>query len=298
MRVFVTGATGFIGSAVVRELRSAGHEVLGLARNDERAADLTSAGVVAHRGDLSDVESLAAGARASDGAIHVAFDHGFGTTPRNVAAELDRRAIEAMAAVLEGKALVVTSGTALLPPGSVGTELGAPVPTMPRSNSEVATLAAADRGVRSSVIRLSPTVHGVGDHGFVPIMIDIARRTGVAAYIGDGMNRWPAVHRLDGARLFRLALEHGAPGSRFHAVAEEGIAMREIAETIGAALNMPVKSIAVAEAQAHFEWLAPFVGIDNPTSSAITRETLDWHPTGPGLLSDMRDNGYFVAPRD
>lgn len=129
-------------------------------------------------------------------------------------------------------------------------------------------------------------------------MIDIARRTGVAAYIGDGMNRWPAVHRLDAARLFRLALEHGAPGSRFHAVAEEGIAMREIAETIGAALNMPVKSIAVAEAQAHFEWLAPFVGIDNPTSSAITRETLDWHPTGPGLLSDMRDNGYFVAPRD
>lgn len=295
MRVFVTGATGFIGAAVVRELLAAAHTVLGLARGDAAATALAQAGVEAHRGELADTDSLAAGARACEGVIHLAFIHDFSRYEAN--AETDRQALRAMADALEGsgKPLVATSGTTVLAPGRLGTEEDAASPDGPgaiRAASEVA-LAAADRGVRASVVRLPPTVHGAGDHAFVPALIDIARRTGVAAFVGDGANRWPAVHRLDAARLFRLALEHAAPGSRLHGAAEEGIPMRAIADTIGAGLGVPVRSLTADEAGAHFDWLAGFVAIDNPTSSALTRDSLGWRPQEPGLLTDMRDSGYF-----
>ncbi len=300
MKVFVTGATGFIGSAVVKELLGAGHTVLGLARSDEGADALTQMGADVHRGSLEDADSLAAGARACDGVAHLAFNHGFGTTPIDVAAGMDRCAVEVMTSALEGtdKPFVLTSGTMLLAftfgPDHTGTEEEMPAATLPRVASEEEALAAAGRGVRSSIVRLSPTVHGAGDHGFVPMLIDIARKTGVAVYVGDGANRWPAVHRLDAARLFRLALEQAAPGTRLHGVAEEGVPMRAIAETIGAGLGVPVKSIPADEAQAHFGWLAMFVSADNPTSSARTRASLKWEPQGPELLADMRDNGHFA----
>jgi nucleoside-diphosphate-sugar epimerase len=296
MRVFVTGATGFIGAAIVRELLAAGHEVLGLARSGAAADTLTRLGVEAHRGDLSDTESLIAGARASDGAIHTAFIHDFSAYA--AAAETDRRAVEVLAGALEGSdsPLVSTSGTALLAPGRTGTEEDAPAPGSAaslRAASETTVLAAAGRGVRASVVRLPPSVHGTGDHGFVPTLIDIARRKGFAAFVGQGANRWPAVHRLDAARLFRLALEKAAPGSRLHGVAEEGITMRAIAEIISEGLGVPVQSVAEDKAHAHFDWMASFVAIDNPTSSALTRTSLGWCPQEAELLTDMRDSGYF-----
>jgi nucleoside-diphosphate-sugar epimerase len=295
MRVFLTGATGFIGEAIVRELLMARHQVLGLARSDASAEALTRLGIEAHRGDLSDTRSLAAGARACEGVIHTAFNHDWSTT-REAAAETDRRAVESLAGALEGsdKPFVVTSGTALLAPGRTGTEEDAPVSAaIPRAASEAAVLAAAGRGVRASVVRLPPSVHGAGDHGFVPMLIDIARRKGISAFVGDGANRWPAVHRLDAARLFRLALEKAAPGTRLHGVAEEGVPMRAIAEVIGERLGVPVRSLAEDEAQAHFDWFARFVAIDNPTSSALTREALGWSPKESGLLMDMKESGYF-----
>jgi nucleoside-diphosphate-sugar epimerase len=296
MRVFVTGATGFIGSAVVQELLAAGHEVLGLARSDEGADKVARAGARAHRGDLTDVESLVAGARACDGVIHTAFIHDFSRFDENDM--VDRRAIQAMAGALEGsgKPLVVTSGTALLAPGRLATEQDvyeAGTSHMARAETEQIVLPAADRGVRLSIVRLPPTVHGAGDHGFVPAMVGLARRNGFAAYVGDGANRWPAVHRLDAARLFRLALDKAVPGTRLHAVAEAGIPMREIAETIGQGLGVPTRSVTPDEAPRYVEWLAGFVAIDNPTSSAITRETFGWQPEQPDLLTDMRENGYF-----
>ncbi|EYF04843.1 SDR family oxidoreductase [Chondromyces apiculatus] len=298
MRVFVTGATGFIGTAVVRELLGAGHEVLGLARNDAAAEALARSGAAAHRGDLSDVESLAAGARACEGVIHLAFIHDFSAYA--AAVETDRKAIEALAGALEGsgKALVVTSGTALLTPGRTGTEEDAPErghTLGQRGASEQVVLEAAGRGVRASVVRLPPSVHGAGDHGFVPTLIEIARRTGFSGFVGDGANRWPAVHRGDAARLFRLAVEKAAPGTRLHGVAEEGVAMRAIAEVIGAGVGVPVRSVAAEEAAAHFTWLAKFAAVDNPTTSARTRASLGWRPEGPGLLTDMRENGYFLT---
>lgn len=294
MRVFVTGATGFVGQAVVRELIAAGHGVLGLARGDAAADTLARLGVDVHRGDLSDPEGLAAAARASDGVIHTAFIHDFNNFAHSV--ETDRIVVEALAATLEGsgKPLVITSGTALLPPGRLATEEDDPPPGAPRSLSEIAVLAASQRGVRGSIVRLAPSVHDAGDHGFVPRLIEIARRTGVAAYIGDGANRWPAVQRLDAARLYRLAVEKAPPGTRLHGIGEEGIPMREIAETIGRGLGVPVRGITIEEAQAHFEWLAHFVAIDNPTSSEWTRHTLNWQPQGKGLLADMRESGYFA----
>ena len=291
MRVFVTGATGFIGSAVVQELIGAGHQVLGLARSDASAAALTAAGAAVHRGELSDLESLAAGARACDGVIHLAFNHDFSHYAAN--AEADRLATAAMAAALQGtdRPLVVTSGTAVLRPGVVGVETDAPTAQI-RSASEL-VLTAAETGVRVSVVRLAPSVHGAGDRAFVPALIDIARRSGVSAYVGDGQNRWPAVHRLDAAVLFRLALEQAPAGSRLHGVAEEGIAVRAIAEAIGAGLGVPVRSVAPDEAETRFGWLAGFLALDAPASSAITRQTLGWTPTQPDLLTDMRLNGYF-----
>jgi nucleoside-diphosphate-sugar epimerase len=299
MRVFVTGATGFIGSAIVQELTHAGHRVLGLARSIEAADALMRLGVGAHRGDLSDVGSIAAGARACDGVIHTAFNHDW-STAREVAAEMDRHAVEAVAGALEktGKPFVVTSGTLLLAslaPGRAGTEEDRPTSaSITRAASEMAVAAAAGRGVRASVVRLSPTVHGAGDHGFVPMLIALARRTGLSGYVGDGATRWPAVHRLDAARLFRLALEKAMPGAILHGAAEEGIPFRRIAETIGDGLGVPVRSLTADEAAAHFGFLSAFVALDNPTSSAITRRSVGWRPEQPELLRDMRENGYFA----
>jgi nucleoside-diphosphate-sugar epimerase len=301
MRVFLTGATGFIGSAIVRELLTAGHKVLGLARSNAAADRLARLGIEAHRGELSDTDSLVAGARACDGVIHTAFIHDWANTPIEDAAETDRRAVEALADALEGsgKPFVMTSGTgiaAFFAPGRIGTEDIAPAPAhaaIPRVASELAAMAAAGRGVRASIVRL-PQVHGAGDHhGFVPRLIDIARRTRVAAFVGDGANRWPAVHRLDAARVYRLALEKAVAGARLHAVGEEGITLRAIAETIGERLGVPVRSLSQDEAQAQFDWFARFVAIDNPTSSSITRKTLGWSPKECGLLTDMKESGYF-----
>jgi nucleoside-diphosphate-sugar epimerase len=296
MRVFVTGATGFIGSAIVPELLKAGHRVLGLARSDAAADTLARLGVEVHRGELSDTEGLAAGARACEGVIHTAFIHDFSSYA--AAAETDRQAVKALTSALEGsgKPFVLTSGTALLASGRKGTEEDAPAPSgaaSHRAASEAIALSAALRGVRACIMRLPPSVHGAGDHGFVPALVAAARRHGVSAFVGDGANRWPSVHRLDAVRLFRLALEKAGPGTRLHAVAEEGIAMRAIAEGIGAGLGVPVRSLTEDEAQAHFGWLAAFVAIDNPTSSALTRNSMGWHPQEPELLEDIRDSGYF-----
>jgi nucleoside-diphosphate-sugar epimerase len=296
MRVFVTGATGWVGSAVVQELIGAGHQVLGLARSDAGAAALDAAGVGVQRGDLDDLDSLRAGAAACDGVIHTAFVHDFSTFQDN--AEKDRRAIEAIGDVLagSGRPFVTTSGTlmvAMLAPGRLGTEEDAPNASIPRVPSELATLSLATRGVRSSVIRLPPSVHDSGDKGFMPRIIDIARETGVSAYIGDGANRWPAVHRLDAARVFRLALEKGEGGLRYHAVGDQGIAVRDLAEVIGRRLNLPTASKTPAEAPDHFGFLAMFLGLDAPASSALTRERLNWTPTHRGLIADLEEGAYF-----
>ena len=296
MRVFLTGATGFIGTAIVSELQGAGHEVLGLARNHAKAADLARVGVEAHLGDLDDLESLAAGAVASDGVIHTAFGHDF--SKYQEAGETDRAAVEAIGRALEGsgKPLVITSGTTIVATGRVVTEdevAREDAPSGVRAPSEHVLAAASGLGVRGVAVRLPPSVHDEGDSGFIPALIGVARAKGVSAYLGDGMNRWPTVHRLDAARLFRLALEK-APAGALHGAAEEGIAMRKIAEAIGEGLGVPVQSISAEEAERHFDWMAMFVGVDNPTSSAVTRDLTGWDPQRPGLLADMRQSGYFA----
>jgi nucleoside-diphosphate-sugar epimerase len=296
MRVLVTGATGFIGSAVVAELRGAGYEVVGLARSNAKAAELAQAGCGVHLGDLSDPESLAAGARGCDGVIHLAFGHDFSRYEQ--AGEADRQAVEAMARALEGsgKPLVITSGTTVAGIGQLVTEEHAArseAPSGVRAPSEHALAAASERGVRGVAVRLPPSVHGEGDRGFVPMLIKVAREKRLAAYVGDGANRWPAVHRLDAARLFRLALEKGKAGARLHGAAEAGIPMRDIVQAIAEGLGVPARGIAAEAASEHFGWLSMFVGLDNPTSSAATREAVGWSPREVGLIADMQER-YFA----
>jgi nucleoside-diphosphate-sugar epimerase len=295
MRVFVTGATGFIGSAIVKELLNAGHKVLGLARSDAAVASLKAAGADVHRGSLDDLESIRSGASAADGVIHTAFNHDFSKFKANC--ETDRQVIEALGSVLEGsnRPLVITSGTGLLGQGQLATEDAQASTTNPRIASEQAAAAVAARGAHVSVVRLSPSVHGDGDHGFVPMLIGFAREKGASAYIGDGMNRWPAVHRLDAAHLFRLAIEKNAASARYHGVADEGVPFREIAAVISRRLNLPVVAKSAEEAGDHFGWFAHFAALDNPSSSQKTRELLGWQPKQPGLISDLDRPRYFES---
>jgi len=298
MKIFVTGATGFIGSAIVRELIDAGHQVLGLTRSDAGAQSLIAAGAEVHRGDLENLESLRSGAANSDAVIHTAFNHDFSKYVANC--EADRQVIEALGDALasSGRFLIVTSGTGMANsgPGIVATEHDLPASSkvVPRAASEEAAAAVAARGVRAAIVRL-PQVHDTLKQGLITYAIHVAREKGVSAYVGDGLNRWPAAHRLDTARLYRLALEKADAGDRFHAVAEEGVPVRDIAEAIGRGLNVPVVPFAPEESSKHFGWLAAFVGRDVPASSVHTREKLGWNPTGPGLISDLENMRYFPA---
>lgn len=296
MRVFVTGASGFVGSAVVQELLGAGHEVLGLARSDAGEEAVRKAGATALRGDVVDLESLRRGAGEADGVIHCAFNHDFSKFVENC--ENDRRAIATLAeAVGKDRPLLITSGTAHVKPGGLATE---DTPTsirskqIPRVASEEAAEAAAERGATVSSVRLPPTVHADGVGGFSTYLVSIAREKGVSAYIGEGRNRWPAVHRLDAARAYRLALEKGLKGAKYHLVGEEAVATRDIAAAIGAGLKLPVVSKTAEEAAAHFGFLSAFFALDCPASSAWTQATLGWTPTHMGLLEDLSGGAYFA----
>jgi nucleoside-diphosphate-sugar epimerase len=306
MRVFVTGASGWIGSAVVPELIGAGHQVTGLARSDASAAALIAAGAQVHRGSLDDLDGLRSAAAASDGVIHLAFKHDLAFSGDfQGAGDADTRAIETFGAALadSGRPFVIASGTLGLAPGRVATERDglAPDPAhaalgggpQTRLANAHLTLSFASRGIRSSVLRLPPTVHGDGDNGFMATVVGIARDKGVSGYIGDGSNRWPAVHRLDAAHLFRLALENAPAGSALHAIADEGVPIRAVAEVIGRHLDLPVVSVSPENAAEHFTWLAGFLAIDSPASSTLTQELLDWHPTQPGLIDDLDKGHYF-----
>lgn len=304
MRIFLTGATGFIGSAIIPELLNAGHKVLGLARSDAGAEALKAAGAEVHRGDLEDLESLRSGAAQSDGVIHTAFDHSAFGSPSGrdfskfaAVCELDRRAIEALGGVLIGsdRPFVVTSGTAIAnvdpdQPALEDTKVD-PRNPFPRVASELAVEALAERGVHVSVVRL-PQVHDTVKQGLITYAVSVAREKQVSVYVGDGLNRWPAVHVADAARVYLLALEKREAGARYHAVAEEGVPIREIAEIIGKGLHVPVISLPPAEAAEHFGWLGNFIGRDMPASSEQTKERLEWNPTGPSLLDDLEEMHY------
>lgn len=291
MRVFVTGATGFIGSAVVKELLSHGHEVLGLVRSSDKAEALKAVGAQAHTGTLQDLPSLISGADQCDGVIHTAFIHDFSKFAENC--ETDRRAIEALSSVLVGKPLVVTSGTALLEPNRLAVEIDRPTGMHPRIASEQAAAAATERGVLTSIVRLPPSVHGDGKAGFVSLLIQTAVEKKLSAFVGDGMNRWPSVHYLDAARLFRLALEKRGSGVAYHGNALTGTPMRDIAEVIGRKLGCAVQSLSHEEATDHFGWFAHFAELDNPTSNDWSREHLGWNPTHQSLLEDLETGPYF-----
>ncbi|CCH51469.1 putative protein C2A9,02 [Fibrisoma limi BUZ 3] len=292
MRVFVTGATGFIGSAIVQELLRTGHQVVGLARSEASAKSLTEAGAEVLLGNLEDLDSLKKGATEADGVIHTAFIHDFANYL--AAAETDKRAIETLGSALAGstRPLVVTGGILGLRNDGVPATEDDPAPGFPRA-SEATAMSLAEAGVHASVIRLPPSVHDIGDYGFVPYIINTARQKGVSAYAGDGSNRWPAVHRLDAAHLFRLVLEKGTAGSRYNSIGDEGIPVREIAELIGRHLNLPVVSISPEEAVSHFDWMSRFIQFDSPASSEKTREQLGWQPTHPGLIDDLNLGHYF-----
>ena len=291
MKVFVTGASGFIGSAVVKELLAAGHEVTGLARSDEAAGAIAGAGAHVLRGSLEDLEALRRGALQADGIVHTAFVHDFSRFAS--ASELDKAAIAAMGMALEGtdKPIVVAGGLLGVPHTAEFTTEADASPDFPRA-SEAAAMALAERGVNAAAVRLPPSVHGTGDKGFVPFIIAQARRHRIAACVEDGSNRWPAVHSLDAARLFRLAVEKGIKGARYNAVADEGVKIREIAEVIGKKLGLPVKSLSGEDAVAHFEWMSRFIGFDAPATSHKTQELLSWKPRQAGLIEDMEEN-YF-----
>ncbi len=304
MRVFVTGASGWIGSGVVPELLGAGHEVVGLARSDESARQIEKLGALVRRGDVDDPDGLAQAADDSDGVIHLAFQHEVafgGNFP--AAAAADRRAVEAMGAALAGsdRPFVLASGMLGLTPGTPATENDGLVPNATvranpaglRSATALLTLSLRGVGVRSSVLRFPPTVHGDGDHGFVATFVDIARQKGVSGYVGDGLNRWPAIHRSDAARLARLAVEAAPAGSVLHAVGDEGVPFRDIAETIGRHLDVPTVSVAPGEAPEHFSHLGHFAALDSPATAALTEELLGWQPTGPSLLEDLDQGHYF-----
>jgi len=306
MRVFVTGASGWIGSAVVPELIGASHQVIGLARSDASAAALAAAGAEVQRGTLDDLDSLRSAAGASDGVIHLAFKHDLAFTGDfQGAADADRHAVETLGDALAGsdRPLLIASGTLAVAPGRVATELDGHGPASamagfgsgPQTRWETAelVLSLSSRGVRSSVVRLPPTNHGDGDNGFMATLVGIAREKGVSGYVGDGSNRWPAVHRLDSAHLFRLALEQAPAGSTLHAVADEGVPIRDIAEVIGRHLELPAVSISPEDAPEHFTWLSHFLAADSPASSELTRELLGWSPTQPGLIDDLDQGHYF-----
>jgi nucleoside-diphosphate-sugar epimerase len=309
MRVFVTGASGWIGSAVVPELIGAGHQVTGLARSDASAAALTAAGAQVQLGSIDDLDTLRSAAAASDGVIHLAFKHDIAFSGGfESAAEADRRAIETFGEALAGsdRPFVIASGLLGLTPGRAATERDGrdpdsnPAhltggPAIRLANAQM-TLTLTSRGVRSSVLRLPPTVHGEGDNGFMATLVSIARDKGVSGYIGDGSSRWPAVHRLDAAHLFRLAVEKAPAGSALHAVADEGVPIRAIADVIGRHLDIPVASISPEDASEHFSWLGGFLAIDSPASSTLTRELLGWYPTHPGLIDDLGKGHYFHNP--
>ncbi len=291
MRIFVTGATGFIGSAVVKELIAAGHQVVGLARSDKAAALLNAVGAEVHHGNLDDLSSLQSGAAAADGVIHLAFDNSFTDFAKAITDDL--HTIEAIGDTLSGsgKPFVITSVTTMVPSlGRPATEADQPQdgsPGSPRSTAEKMAIALAERGVRSSAVRLAPCVHDASSQGFATSLAYLAREKGFSAYVGDGSNRWPAIHRLDAAKLFRLAVESAPAGSRLHGAGEEGIPFKNIAEAIGLRLNLPVSSISPEAAEAHFGWLTPFVLMDNPTSNALTRKMLGWEPVEPTLTADI-----------
>jgi nucleoside-diphosphate-sugar epimerase len=293
MRVLVTGATGYIGSAVIDELLGAGHDVLGVARTDQGLRALEARGVAAHPGDLTQPATFAAGARACDAVAHTAFVHDFSRFAEN--AEIERIAVAAMLDAMEGtgKPLVISSGLLMMRPAGDALAETDDGPDFGRGATENMVLAAAERGVRTAVIRLAPTVHSREDRGFTPRLIDAARKSGVAAYIGEGANRWPAVHRLDAARLYRLALEKGAPGMRYHAVGDEGVPAREIAGAIGRQLRLPVTSLSAEEAGEHFGFLGMFFALDAPATAHLTREALGWTPREPGLLAGLATDAYY-----
>ncbi len=296
MRIFVTGATGFIGSAIVKELIAAGHQVVGLARSEAGAKALTATGAQVQRGDLDDLEGLRTGAAQSDGVIHTAFNHDWSKFAENC--EMDKRAIEALGSALQGsdRPLLVTGGLAVLAQGRPATEDDPPVPvsaSYPRA-SEATAAAMEALGVNASVVRL-PQVHNTVKQGLVTYLINVARQKGVSAYLGHGYNRWPAVHVLDAARLYRLALEKREAGARYHAVAEEGVPLRDIAEVIGRGLQVPVVAMPAEEAAAHFGFLGRFVGLDLQASSAQTQQRLGWHPTSPGLIADLEKMQYSAS---